>query len=573
MARHLVLDLETDSLDVESANVKVWGLLDLDQDHLKITTDRFEAQNFINQFDFIITYNGTEFDLPILEKRYGIKIDKNKHIDIFKIFKKRQAVLTAKPFSNFKLKTIVKELKIDEIGKGDIDYNIFKKNKWTKEEQQEILEYLEQDLRLTAKCWEYLKKKFEPFKEFMKKEDVLHYKHVNSSMGAYTYKVICNLCGLKEEYDFDTEKVDYEGAYVRKPIKEVVRGKVLCFDFASLYPMMYIHANLFSHSCTCCKPSEKWDGGERFNIKGSYCKKRQGPIEQMIKKFYLLRKEYKRNKDQREQVVKIIINSLYGVSGSPIFKSLYNLNTAQDCTSLGQQCIKFAIKKFEDNGFVALYSDTDSVYVEIPEGKTEDECMVLSKTIAKDLSHSFPFPWEEFDFKLECKIKFIAFFQDDGDEFIKKNYIYLTDEGKLVVKGLKIVKKDCSHLSKLIFVKYIKDNIKEKLVYKYPKEEIERFIKLELLNNIEVAAKQFSIKEKKAYKNATSIQAMIFEKYGVGEHQMIKNKKMGVGKGVKYCSLAEAKQLSLSDIDINVFLKELSYFIKKDSRTTLEAFI
>lgn len=578
--QHLVLDLETDSFDVEKAKVKVFGLLDLDNNKYIITTDKIKALDIIQKADHIITFNGKAYDLPILYNQYKLRVPADKHIDLYQIFLKRQSVIAKKPFANFKLKTIVKELGLDdEGGKGVIDYNIFKKDKWTKEEQEQIVKYLKQDLLLTAKCWDYLKKRFEPFKAFMNARDVANYKHINTSMGAYTYKTVCHLCKLEEIYDFDKEHTVYEGAYVQKPKKEFVRGKVLCFDFASLYPMMYTHANLFSHHCSCCTPKERWDGGTDFQIKGSYCKKQQGTIEKLIKTLYLMRKEYKKKHDEREQVVKIIINSLYGVSGSPIFASLYNLNTAQDCTALGRQCIQYAITEFEREGFIGLYTDTDSVYVEIPKGKTEEECIKLAHDISHRLSNKFPFPWDEFNLKLEEKIKYIVWFlkpstkkKADAEEYKKKNYIYVTEDGRMTMKGLSIVKKDCSNLSKHIFKKYIKDAIINESKCKYTKDQITNWIYEELGKDRELAAKQFSVKTKDDYKNETSIQAMIYAKYGTGEFKMIKNKRFGVGKGVLYCSLEEAEKLNIQEFDISIFLKELAPFIKSE-KTTLAGFV
>jgi len=570
--KHLVLDLETDSFDVNKARVKIFGLYDIDTNTYTITTSFQKAIKIINDSEFIIGYNIKDYDLPILRNRYDVRISYDKIIDLYQIFKKRQSVITAKPFSNFKLKTIVKELGLDTEGdKGVIDYNIFKKRpeEWTEQEKEEIQKYTKQDLLLTAKCWEYLKKRFEPFKEFLSQRDVDNYKYINTSMGHYTYKVICNQCEIMEEYDFDTEHKKYEGAFVQAPRKESVRGKVLCFDFYSLYPMMVVHANLFSHSCKCCDPEEKWDGGTFFKVKGKYCKKRQGRIEEFVKKMFLLRKEYKAKKDEREQVVKIIINSLYGISGSPIFKSLYNINTAQDCTALARQCIKYTMGRFETSGYISLYSDTDSVYVEIPDGKSEKECIELSHSISKELSNNFSFPWDEFNLKLECKITYINFFKDSEEGFKKKHYLYVTDEGKIVIKGLQIIKKDSSAMSKLIFSKYIKDGIKNELNCKYEKKDVLDWIYNELANNRPLAAKQFSVKSQENYKNTTSIQSMITAKYGEGEHLLVKNRRIGVGKGTKYCTIEEANTLNIHDIDIDGFVQELSPFIKVETQNKL----
>lgn len=254
MIKHLCLDLETTSFNVEDAIVRVFGMYDIDNNEYYITTSPDKAREIISSSEFIITFNGKEYDLPILERKYGITIPYDKHIDLYYVFKKRQSVIVSKPFSNFKLRTIVHELGLDdEGGKGKIDYSVFKKlpSEWTEEEKEEIKKYTKQDLLITAKCWNFLKEKFEPFKEFMNEKDIYNYKYINTSMGSYTYKVICNICNLREEYEFNAPRQKYEGAYVQVPKKEFVRGKVLCFDFASLYPMMFVHANLFSHRCTC----------------------------------------------------------------------------------------------------------------------------------------------------------------------------------------------------------------------------------------------------------------------------------------------------------------------------------
>lgn len=39
---------------------------------------------------------------------------------------------------NYKLKTIIDFLNLDKLGKGDIDYKIFLKDKWNDEEVEEI---------------------------------------------------------------------------------------------------------------------------------------------------------------------------------------------------------------------------------------------------------------------------------------------------------------------------------------------------------------------------------------------------------------------------------------------------
>jgi hypothetical protein len=76
-----------------------------------------------------------------------------------------------------------------------------------------------------------------------------------------------------------------------------------------------------------------------------------------------------------------------------------------------------------------------------------------------------------------------------------------------------------------------------------------------------IIAKMFNIKDHEEYASKTSIYNLIKEKYGTGEVKLIKNYVLGAGKGVKYCSVEEAEQLNIDDLDLDDVYKELSPFI------------
>jgi len=506
----------------------------------------------------IITFNGEGFDLPILQ-RHGVSIQHWQHIDVYNVFKKRAVLIQSGGFKSYSLENLIKEVGIKTDGKGKIDYHIFLKNSWTKEEYDEIYSYLKQDLVVTKQLWDYLIEKFDNLKGFLSAQDGKNYKHITASSGAYGYKVICNALGLKEEYIDSDEHTPYEGAYVMQPKKDVSRDTILYLDFASLYPMLYVHANLFSSKCRCCTDEEKWQGNDMFHVNGKYCAKKQGKIESLVKQFFIQRKQFKKEKDPREFAIKIVLNSLYGTSSKPSFKHLYSKYTASDCTSLARQCIDYAITTLNDAGYEVIYADTDSCIVEL-KGHPKEECLILAKKISKDISTNFPFPWEEFDFKLEDELDYIQFFKDKKGELLKKNYIYINKRGKMTIKGLDIIKKNCSDLGLTIFETYLKKQILENKNCLFAKEYIDGLIKEEIEKNKLIVSKIFNIKDSE-YKSKTSIYSLIKEKYGTGEIKMIKNKKMGAGKGVKYCSLDEAKDLEISDLDLDDTYKELSAFI------------
>lgn len=384
--RHLVVDTETTSKNPDLADLKVFGAYDIELDKyfiIKYDNNSKYLQSIVEQYDWIITFNGVNYDIPVLD-RHKISVPYWKIIDIYQIFKKRTTMIKADGFDSFSLRNLIAELGLDEVGKGDIDYNIFLKEKWTKEEQEEIIKYLKQDLVLTFKLWNYLKDRFKDFAAFIPEKDAARYKHITMSAGAFAYKAICMKAGLPEIYADVMEHTKYEGAYVSFPAQESAKGKIVVLDFTSLYPFMNIQANLFTtidkcqHKVNGVCPNP-WRGNDFFKVKGAYCSCARGPVELATIDFFLIRKEYKKNGNTREYAVKIIINGEYGASGSETFASIYTPTTAPDCTSLGQQCIKYARKVLTDLGYKVLYSDTDSAYILIPEDKTLEELKLFPK--------------------------------------------------------------------------------------------------------------------------------------------------------------------------------------------------
>ena len=66
--------------------------------------------------------------------------------------------------------------------------------------------------------------------------------------------------------------------------------------------------------------------------------------------------------------IKILINTIFGISGSPKFKSVYNETTASDITAMGRRTILHARTCLEQKGYECLYTDTDSIFFKDPFG-------------------------------------------------------------------------------------------------------------------------------------------------------------------------------------------------------------
>ena len=148
---------------------------------------------------------------------------------------------------------------------------------------------------------------------------------------------------------------------------------------------------------------------------------------------------------------------------------------------------------------------------------------------------------------------------------MKKNYIFVTKEGKVEIKNLGIRKKSNSALSKKIFNEDLIPKIKEGQV-KFSKTFITNLINKYLEGDIMLAALRKDVGTLEQYKKSpTGLQAQISQKYGSGIHFLIPNtKNIGVGKGKSYCTEDEFKErkLNWTHIDTTGIWKELDYFIK-----------
>jgi len=158
----------------------------------------------------------------------------------------------------------------------------------------------------------------------------------------------------------------------------------------------------------------------------------------------------------------------------------------------------------------------------------------------------------------------IEFDSDEDKTLLKKNYIYVTIDGKMVIKNLGIVKKSTSALSKKIFWDYLMPKIKEGQI-KFPRTMIQNLIYEWLEKDISLAAMRKEVGNPEQYtKSESSMAFQIAQKYGGGIHFLIPiNKNIGVGKDKHYLSMEEFNKLNMkiSDINLDMIWSELEYFI------------
>jgi DNA polymerase I len=166
---------------------------------------------------------------------------------------------------------------------------------------------------------------------------------------------------------------EFEGGAVFDPISGV-RENVAVLDLKSLYPMSMTTINASPET----QVDEDYDGetyraptGTRFR------KEPDGIIREMVDELLAERDEKKAARDEhdpdeaayelydrQQAAVKVIMNSLYGVSGWEQFR-LYDKDAASAVTATGREVIEFTDDVVGELGYQVVYGDTDSVMLEL----------------------------------------------------------------------------------------------------------------------------------------------------------------------------------------------------------------
>lgn len=574
-----VFDIETNSADSTKAELKYFGFYSVDEDKYYYLpfTQKEAIRRLIQKHKVLIGFNNKGFDQPIIERFLDEKVFKYKIIiDLWEVSaprgngdfgnkNKNRIKSMGYDFPNYKLKTICEELELDDFGKGDIDYNIFRKDDWNNNEVQEIEKYIRQDLILTKKLFDWYEEQFKPLKELLNTEDQRKFKHINTTLASLSYAVICNQAGLiaewSEEKDKPRQLKRFSGGHHINARWKYVKGNIIEVDFSSAYPHALMMGNLFSHS------PEGWKGDGYYSINGCYDNEKQGEIEKALNKVFLERLKAKKAGDQAKNLsYKLVINSLYGLTGNWRFKTLYNPTTAGDCTHIVRTWLKKLAKHLEENGFICLYGFTDSIFVKVPKESNKEELMFIVNKVIEEFKDNLPFPLDTFNMDVEEEIKMIRF-------FAKNCYLFVTKNNMIKYKST-LLNRNTPKIIMNMFEDYMKPKIIKELHTDFTKEELETELRKQIKKDLTLATKRYRTKNLKDYNIQTSINYQISEVYGEGEHFLIPNlKNIGVGKSkstkkkiaVRHCTIEEFQKNNLShnDVDVSCLLKHIDKFIVK----------
>ncbi|WP_254523450.1 DNA-directed DNA polymerase [Natrinema caseinilyticum] len=222
---------------------------------------------------------------------------------------------------------------------------------------------------------------------------------------------------------------EYEGGAVFEPITGV-KENVTVLDLKSLYPMCMVTVNASPE--TRVDPDE-YDG-ETFVAPTRpepthFRKEPDGVMREMINELLAEREEKKSQRNQYEPgsreyeqydrqqgAVKVIMNSLYGVSGWEQFR-LYDKEAASAITATGREVIEFTETAANEINYQVAYGDTDSVMLELGPDVSKAEALEQSFEIEEYINGRYDdFAREDLNaedhrFQIEFEKLYRRFFQ------------------------------------------------------------------------------------------------------------------------------------------------------------------
>jgi len=427
--------------------------------------------NLIKDYPLLITYNGDGFDLPYLYNRADrLGIDKNTnplymmrdsatlkkgvHLDLYRTLSNRafQIYAFGQKYTDFSLNSVSKGL----LNEQKLDYGV----EIDKMTLYQIGKYCQNDAYLTYKLTSFNDDLLMnllvvisrigrmPIDDISRMgvsqwiRSLLYYEHRKNNM----------LIPRRDEIDKRSTEVKndavikdkkYRGGLVVEP-KEGIHFDVTVMDFASLYPSIIKVKNLSYETVRCSHTECKKNMMPQTNH--WVCTKKNGLTSVLIGSLRDLRVNYYKTMSKNQNLtneerqlytvvaaaLKVILNASYGVMGAQIFP-LYFLPAAEATTATGRHIILDTIEKCRELNVDVLYGDTDSIFVKNP---TEQQMQTIINQ-AKN-NHGV-------ELEVEKEYRYVVL----SDR--KKNYLGVTKNGKVDVKGLTGKKSHTPALIKSLF--------------------------------------------------------------------------------------------------------------------------
>jgi len=263
----------------------------------------------------------------------------------------------------------------------------------------------------------------------------------------------------------------YKGAIVVEPVPGV-HFNVAVMDFPSLYPSIIKVYNLGYQSILC--QHEECRNNKVPDTPHWVCTRRKaleslliGSLRDLRVRWYkpkardkTLSAELRSWYEVIQSALKVILNASYGVFGAETF-DLYCPPVAEATAAIGRHSITEIINRANELGIQVIYGDTDSIFLKNP---AESQINALAK-------------WSEKELKMELDVDKVYRYAVFSSR--KKNYLGVTMEGTVDVKGLTGKKKHIPPFIKQAFdlMKNRLSQVKSPAEFEDAKKEIRNIIR------------------------------------------------------------------------------------------------
>lgn len=244
------------------------------------------------------------------------------------------------------------------------------------------------------------------------------------------------------------------GGHVFEPVIGV-HENVWVMDFKSLYPSLM---RTFNIDPVAYIP-EGVDSTDAIELEnGARFRREPAILPGMLDVLFPQREAAKKAGDEvASQAIKILMNSFYGVLGTPACR-FHNPDIANAITGQGRHFLQWTRSWFESRGYPVLYGDTDSVFV--GSGLSDpDEACLLGESLAAEMTQAVAdYISERWGVASRMELEFEKLYTKlflpsvrHGTGGARKRYAGLRDGGDGVeFVGMEVVRRDWTELAKQV---------------------------------------------------------------------------------------------------------------------------
>jgi len=246
------------------------------------------------------------------------------------------------------------------------------------------------------------------------------------------------------------------GGYVMNS-KPGLYNSVLVLDYKSLYPSIIRTFKVDPYSRIAAKKLSDKDTIPGYD--GAEFAKYEHILPDIIAELWKARDKAKKEKNKAlSQAIKIIMNSFYGVLGTPGCR-IHDARLTSSITKRSHDIIKQTVKLINLQGYDVIYGDTDSVFVSLEKSVTNRQADEIGNSLSSHINRYWAQHLEE-DFGIESYLEveyethFKRFFMPTirgSDKGSKKRYAGIVNKNntdEIIFKGLENVRTDWTQLAR-----------------------------------------------------------------------------------------------------------------------------